>query len=56
MRLKDLFLKKDYVIIKGLDKDKDKIKKVIKISKIFRKILPQNGKGNKILEISFKKN
>lgn len=51
-----LFLKKDFVIIKGLDKDKSKIKKkVIKISKSFGKILSQNGKGNKILEIKPKK-
>ena len=32
-----LFLKKDYVIIKGLDKDKDKIKKGNQNIKIFRK-------------------
>ena len=54
---KDLiFLKKDYTIIKNIDYRKNELKnKVIKISKSFGKILPQNSKGNKILEIKPKK-
>ena len=54
---KDLiFLKKDYTIIKNIDNRKNELKnKVIKISKSFGKLLMQNSKGNKILEIKPKK-